>query len=145
MIIIWLFILNSLCMFLHQLKQNCSLSAVVLMSDIFCPFFTSYEQKGNVVHSVPRYFNFPVFFTQVQKQPIFGEGWRSGYDRKSLLWSPTSFTCETINTASGEQLFCRSSTSHMDKRPRKKSDGKDTPQFDEQSEIDYHRELLSTI
>lgn len=60
LIVIWLFILNSLCTFFHHLKQNSLLSVPVLMFDLFCPFFTSYEQKGNAAlpYSVPRYFKF---------------------------------------------------------------------------------------
>lgn len=60
LIVIWLLILNSLYTFFQHLKQTSLLSVLVLMFDTFCPFFTSYEQKGNpaLPYSVPRYFKF---------------------------------------------------------------------------------------
>lgn len=72
----WLFILNSLCTFFHQLKQHSLLSVIVLMFDRLCPFFTSYEQKSNLAlaHSVPRYFNFSssFFYRNAKETCIWG-------------------------------------------------------------------------
>lgn len=86
MIIIWLFILNSLCTFFDQLKQNSLLSVMVFMFDIFCPFFTSYEQKGDLALArlVPRYFNFlsSFLYTTAKATCIWGR-MRKGLGQKN--------------------------------------------------------------
>lgn len=146
LIVIWLFILNSLCTFFHQLKQNSLLSVPVLMFDMFCPFFTSYEQQCNpaLPCSVPRYFKFPNSFPYTTAKAACRWGrMRKGRGQKNPFIESKLFRCYNKYCKWGTAILSSRNTMYGMETGKKKREKMHLTLMSRGKH--YHRELSYTI
>lgn len=109
------------------------------MFDMFCPFFTSYEQQCNpaLPSSVPRYFKFlnSIPYTTAKAACIWGTMRKGLGQKKPFIESKLFHQCNK-NCKWGTAILSSHNTMHGMETGKKK-EGKDAAHLDE------HRETLS--